>query len=175
MGAASEALADEKNHPGRSFKRFCPKLSLGYQQQLFQLLDQIENAAAPIAKEMIAAAIVVIDKRLETLASWGLAPGDLGPTLNYSAALRVLRDLQSQGWSIRSDDQGPILKLPSQSALGEDPEASKRVLRSSFSFAREEQLRKPSTTRFINSMERRGISQLFASGVNWLEPPGEGS
>lgn len=59
--------------------------------------------------------------------------------MRYEATLRVLRDLLSQGWTIREDDEGIILDAPGRSAVRlEDPEAAKESIRRSFAFAREE-------------------------------------
>ena len=83
----------------------------------------------------------------------------------------MLRDLVSQGWTIREDDEGVILDAPGRAAVRlDDPEAAKESIRRSFAFAREAQLREPSTLEFIATMERRGVGRLFTSGTEW--PPG---
>ena len=91
---------------------------------------------------------------------------DLAPTVRYGATLRVLRDLLSQGWTIREDDEGIILDAPGRAAVRlDDPEAAKESIRRSFAFARDAQLREPSTLEFITTTERRGVERLFTSGA----------
>jgi len=98
----------------------------------------------------------------------GLKRRDLDPTTRYVATLQVLRDLLLQGWELRSDDEGLILDSPERALLetrSPNPERQKEGLRRSFSFAREKQLLEPATSRFICSMERRGVNLLFADGT----------
>ena len=91
---------------------------------------------------------------------------DLAPTVRYGATLRVLRDLLNQGWTIREDDEGIILDAPGRAAVRiDDPEAAKESIRRSFAFARDAQLREPSTLEFIKTTERRGVERLFTSGA----------
>jgi hypothetical protein len=122
--------------------------------------------AATLLKEAIAA---TSNYESELLSS-GLEQDDLVPTTRYLAALRVLRDLVSQGWNLRFDDEGLVLDSPdSVSSQEDEPERKKEALRRSFSFAREAQLAEPATERFISAMERRGIGALFADGSELAE------
>ena len=117
------------------------------------------------AREVLGAAIKSLDDRQAGLRAFGLSSVDLAPTIRYGATLRVLRDLVTQGWTIREDDEGIILDVPGRAAVRlDDPEAAKESVRRSFAFAREAQLREPSTRQFIETMERRGIGRLFTSG-----------
>lgn len=104
------------------------------------------------------------------LISAGLAPTDVLPTVQYLTTLRVLRDLVTQGWGVRSDSEGTILDSPDGLLpQDDDAERKKEALRRSFSFARKAQLAQPATLRFISSMERRGIGALFADGAELAE------
>ncbi len=117
------------------------------------------------ARAVVDTAIEAVDDRQTALRTFGLAGLDLAPTIRYGATLRVLRDLVSQGWTIREDDEGIILDAPGRAAVRLDnPEAAKESIRQSFAFAREAQLREQSTRQFIQAAERRGIGRLFTSG-----------
>lgn len=104
------------------------------------------------------------------LLSYGLAPSDVLPTVQYMSTLRILRDFVSQGWGVRSDNEGMILDSP-EGLIPQDAKAErkKEAMRRSFSFARRAQLVQPATLRFISSMERRGIGALFADGAELAE------
>lgn len=150
---------------GARYRRFRPRLGLGYLQDLQCLIEEL-TAMAPIeARAVLDSAIASIDERQAALRLMGLTGIDVAPTVRYGATLRVLRDLVSQGWTIREDDEGIILDAPGRAAVRlDDPEAAKESIRRSFAFAREAQLREPSTLQFIEMMERRGVDRLFMSG-----------
>ena len=114
---------------------------------------------------MLGYAIGVAEARRTTLESAGVETQELRPTAAYVAALKVLRDLVDQGWTIDRDSDG-ILLSPPTAALGpsDDPSAVKASLRASFSFARHAYLTVPSTARFVAEMERKGIDRLLADG-----------
>lgn len=119
----------------------------------------------PEARAVLDGAIESLEDRQTSLRTFGLTGPDLAPTIRYAATLRVLRDLISQGWTIREDDEGIILDAPGRAEVRLDnPEAAKQSIRQSFAFAREAQLREPSTRTFIEAVERRGIGRLFTSG-----------
>jgi hypothetical protein len=141
-------------------------LVLGYQQDLNSLIEELTAMGTVEAGVILDSAIATLDERQNALQSFGLAGMDLAPTVRYGATLRVLRDLISQGWTIREDDEGIILDAPGRAAVRlADPEAAKESIRRSFAFARDAQLREPSTSEFIATMERRGVAQLFTGGV----------
>ena len=151
---------------GSRYRRFRPRLVLGYQQDLQSLIEELTAMRAPEARLVLDSAIDKLDERQQALQTFGLTGMDLTPTVRYGATLRVLRDLVSQGWTIRGDDEGVILDAPGRAAVRlDDPEAAKESIRRSFAFAREAQLREPSTLEFIATMERRGVAKLFASGA----------
>lgn len=68
-----------------------------------------------------------------------------------AAAAHTLIDLVDQGWTITSDKVGPMLSPPTSNG---DREAEKARIRRQEHVRRDEQLRKPSVRRFIESMER---------------------
>lgn len=151
---------------GPQYRRFRPRLVLGYQHDLHSLIEELTAMPAAEAAAILDSAIATLDERQSGLMAFGLSGVDLAPTARYGATLRVLRDLLSQGWTIREDDEGIILDAPGRSAVRiEDPEAGKESIRRSFAFARDAQLREPSTLEFIAMMERRGVGRLFASGA----------
>jgi Domain of unknown function (DUF4338) len=151
---------------GSRYRRFRPRLVLGYQQDLQSLIRDLTAMPADEARVLLHAAVERLDKRQNSLQSFGLTRFDVAPTVRYGATLRVLRDLLIQGWTAREDDEGVILDAPGRAAVRlEDPEAAKKSIRRSFAFAREAQLREPSTLEFIATMERRGVDQLFTSGA----------
>lgn len=150
---------------GSRYRRFRPRLVLGYQHDLHSLIEELTAMRTLEAGAVLDSAIAALDDRQSDLLSFGLTGTDLGPTIRYGATLRVLRDLTSQGWTIREDDEGIILDAPGRSSRLDDPEAAKESIRRSFAFAREAQLREPSTLEFIAMMERRGVDRLFTSGA----------
>ena len=151
---------------GSRYRRFRPRLVLGYQQDLQSLVEELTAMRAAEARAVLDSAIKKIDERESALRTFGLSGIDMAPTVRYGATLRVLRDLVGQGWTIREDDEGIILDAPGRAAVRlDDPEAAKESVRRSFAFAREAQLREPSTQEFIATMERRTIGRLFTSGA----------
>jgi hypothetical protein len=60
------------------------------------------------ARVVLDSAIDKLDERQEALQTFGLSGMDLAPTVRSGATLPVLRDLVSQGWTIRGDDEGVI-------------------------------------------------------------------
>jgi hypothetical protein len=119
-------------------------------------------------------AVETADSRHRELTALGLAAADLIPTLQWTTALRVLRDLHTQGWRLSSDDEGLLLDSPGLGAGGENPEIQKQAIRRSFSFARDAQLAEPSIARFIKTTERRGVDRLFADGTELAARVAEG-
>jgi hypothetical protein len=151
--------------PESRYRRFRPRLALGYQYDLRSLIQELATMRTTEACAVLDSAIGKLDARESDFQSFGLSPMDLAPTVRYGATLRVLRDLVSQGWTIREDDEGVILDAPGRAAVRlDDPEAAKESIRRSFAFAREAQLREPSTQQFIEMTERRGVAKLFTSG-----------
>ncbi|WP_433625773.1 Druantia anti-phage system protein DruA [Nocardia sp. CA-120079] len=68
-----------------------------------------------------------------------------------AAAAHTLIDLVDQGWTITIDKIGPLLRPPS---AHDDRQAEKARIRRQEHVRRDEQLRKPSVRRFVESMER---------------------
>jgi len=133
---------------------------------LHALVIRLRAAPLPAVTEILTGAVEAADARYEDLAAEGLGPTDLLPTLQWATALRVLRDLSSQGWTFYSDDEGVLLSSPgTQRPLAADPERAKEALRQSFAFAREAQLNDTTTSRFVLNMERRGIDRVLADGA----------
>lgn len=155
---------------GSRYRRFRPRLAIGYQQDLRSIIGELTAMPAIEAIALLNQAIATLDGRQDSLRSLGLSGPDLTPTARYGATLRVLRDLLSQGWTVREDDEGTILDAPGRPAVRlDDPEAAKESIRRSFAFARDAQLRERSTLEFIATAERRGVGQLFASGAELAE------
>ncbi len=147
------------------YRRFRPRLVLGYQQDLQSLIKELSAMGTVESYAILDGAITNLDERQRTLESYGLSAPDLAPTIRYGATLRVLRDLVSQGWTIREDDEGVILDAPGRAAIRlDDPETAKQSIRRSFAFAREAQLRELPTLQFIESAERKGVARVFTSG-----------
>lgn len=151
---------------GSRYRRFRPRVGLTYQQELRGLIRELTAMRAGDARVVLNRGIQQVGDRQAALRALGLSAMDLALTVRYEATLRVLRDLLTQGWTIREDDEGVILDAPGRAAVRLDnPEAAKESIRQSFAFAREAQLRERSTTQFIETMERRGIGALFSSGT----------
>lgn len=165
QGSASNPAAAPRQDA--LFRRFRPVLTLNYQRELHSLANHVRDADASEARSQLDRSIRAVREHRSSLLSLGLKRGDLEITTRYLATLQILRDLLLQGWRLRSDDEGLLLDSPGKSlseARGSNPERQKEGLRRSFAFAREKQLVEPATSRFVTSMERRGIGLLFADG-----------
>ena len=146
-------------------RRFQPALTLGYQLDLLALAEDARHQSPAATRESLQRAIGVAEAKRASLLSAGVPAVDLRPTVAYLAALRVLRDLLDQGWTLDRDRDGVLLAPPLAAAsAADDPAAAKGALRASFSFARTAQLETPSIARFVRDMERRGVSRLVADG-----------
>lgn len=78
------------------------------------------------------------------------------PVTNLRAALHVLTDLARQRWTIRVTEGGEVeVKRPAGELL--DPKREKGRVRTQELVKRNEQLREPSTRRFIESMEKKSV------------------
>ena len=125
---------------------------------------------APIQERVafLSEAVTAADRRFQDLIDLGVSESDAVPTIRYCAALRVLRDLISQGWVIRDLDAGLILDAPGQRrGISGDPEPAKQLVRNSMAFAREAQLKEEPTRRFVDSVERKGIKGFLPADPNW--------
>lgn len=149
-------------------RRFQPSLALGYQDELNRLVRRLEALEHDEAHRELSLAVESADRRRSQYESLGLTLQDLVPTLQWAAALRVLRDLHIQGWTFQTDDEGLLLKAPGIKTSS-NPEVEKETIRRSFAFARSAQLSQPSVIRFVRGLERRGIHTLFADGPDLVE------
>lgn len=162
--------------PALAPRRFQPALTLGHQMDLLALAEDARHRDPPGVAQLMGYAIGVAEARRVTLSSAGVPAADLRPTAAYVAALKVLRDLVAQGWTIVRDNDGMLL-APPVAALGaaDDPSVAKGGLRASFSFARRAHLAVPSTARFVEGMERKGIDRLMADGPELAARLGAGA
>jgi len=167
MGTQARTNAPEGAGAARALapRRFQPSLTLGYQLDLLALAEDARRRDAPGVAALIGYALGVAESRRAALGAAGVPQADLRPTAAYVAALKVLRDLVAQGWTLERDADG-ILLGPPLAALGaaDDPSVAKGGLRASFSFARRAHLETPSTARFVADMERKGVARLMADG-----------
>ncbi len=155
---------------GVRYRRFRPRLALGHHQDLRSLVEELSALRTADARALLDSTVSSVDARLDALETFGLSGIELAPTVRFGTTLRVLRDLVTQGWSIRCDDEGIILDAPGRAPVRlEDPESAKESIRRSFAFARDAQMREPSTVHFIQTVERRGIGRLFAGGQELAE------
>ena len=162
IAATSEPAVPKRNITA-PLRRFRPRLTLGYQEKLYRLAQKLEEIPHDASYRELSIAIQSGEDRRAQYESLGLTLADIAPTLHWTTALRVLRDLHVQGWTIHTDDEGLFLRAPG-TMLSSDPEVEKEAIRRSFSFARNAQLSQPSSVRFIRSLERRGVHALFAEG-----------
>ncbi len=166
MTPISSALQPVRGLPaGRIVpRRFRPRLSFGYQQDLVALVKDLQGRDFPSRVLCIRASIDTAEVRRFQLGEMGVGAVDLQPTFFYVATLRLLRDLLLQGWTAGADDDGIYILPPPVTAAGEDPTDSKLELRDSFKFALADQLLSDSVTAFITKVERQGIAAVFADG-----------
>ena len=165
---AIRTRAAPKSNVSSFLRRFQPRLALGYRDELNRLVRRLEAMAHDDADRELSLAVESADRRRSVYESLGLTIQDLVPTLQWTAALRVLRDLHTQGWTFQTDDEGLLLKAPG-TKTSSDPEVEKETIRRSFAFARSAQLSQPSVVRFVRGLERRGIHTLFADGPDLVD------
>ena len=145
-------------------RRFRPRLSLGYHQDLYALVAQLRDRDTDDRVLRVRRAIDAAEARRVQLRQFGVDDDDMQPTVYYIATLRLLRDLILQGWVPDSDDDGIYILPPMLTPGGEDPSEAKSDLRNSFRFAVADQLLSPSVADFIAKMERHDVGSLFADG-----------
>ena len=154
----------EVNRKGLEPRRFRPRLSFGYQQDLVALARDLEGRPVEDRVNRIRLSIDTAETHRSMLRDRGVHPDSLGSTIVFLASLRLLRDLTLQGWVAGVDDDGVYLFPPSITSKGEDPSEVKRDIRSSFRFVLADQLLTPSVEMFVRRMEARGITAAFAEG-----------
>ena len=145
-------------------RRFRPRLSFGYQQDLLALARDLEGRPIEDRIIRIRSSIDTAETYRSMLRERGVHPDDLESTIVYLASLRILRDLTLQGWVAGADDEGVYAIPPSFNSKGEDPSEAKSDLRTSFRFVLADQLLTPSVEVFVRRMEERGIASVFVDG-----------
>ena len=154
----------DSDRKGLELRRFRPRLSFGYQQDLVALVQDLEGRSVEDRVIRIRSSIDTAETRRSMLRERGVHPDDVESTIVYLASLRVLRDLTFQGWVADADDDGVYVVPPSFSPTGEDPSEAKSDLRSSFRFVLADRLLTPSVEAFVRRMETHGIADVFADG-----------
>ena len=164
LSVASRADATPAERRGLEPRRFRPRLSVGYHQDLHSLVAEMQTRDFDDRIGLLRSAIDAAEAWRMQLRDLGVGPDDLKPTITYLATLRVLRDLSLQGWMPGLDDDG-IFVFPHPLL----PQARIHpTLRQSFAtrsgFALADQLLSPSVAAFVRKMERQGIASVFADG-----------
>jgi hypothetical protein len=165
-----DVIAPARSHVGEGKggglepRRFRPRLTFGYQQNLQALVRDIADRDARDRTRFIQSSIDAAEARRVQLRDIGLKDDDLQPTVAYLATLRVLRDLTSQGWMPGCDNAGVYILPPDLTEGNGEPSEIKSGVRDSFRFALADQLLSPSVAAFVSRMERQGISAVFADG-----------
>lgn len=160
---SARSHTDVTEADGLEPRRFRPRLSFGYYQNLLALVRDIADRAPGDRIKRIRSSIDAAEARRTQLRDRGIKDDELRPTVVYLSTLRVLRDLTSQGWTPGYDDAGVYILPPNLMGDG-DPSEIKSGVRDSFRFALADQLLAPSVASFISRMERQGISAVFADG-----------
>jgi Domain of unknown function (DUF4338) len=145
-------------------RRFRPRLSFGYHQDLQALVQHLVGRPFDDRIQLIRSCIDTAEAWRIQLRDLGVGADDLQPTIVYLASLRVLRDLTLQGWTSGADDEGIYVLPPAIASAGEDPSEAKFELRNSFRFALADQLLTPSVVEFVRRMEQHGVAAIFADG-----------
>ena len=165
IGSSAVVRTERPARPGRvEPRRFRPRLSFGYHQDLQALVQHLAGRGFEDRVRLIRSCIDTAETWRLQLRDLGVGADDLQPTIVFLASLRVLRDLTLQGWETGVDDDGVYVLPPSLAAAGEDPSDAKSDLRNSFRFAMADQLLSPSVSAFVQKMEKKGIAALFADG-----------
>src|SRR5947208_916946 len=86
-------------------RRFRPRLSFGYHQDLQSLVQDMAARGFEERIRLIRSCIDSVEAWRMQLRDLGLGADDLQPTIVYLASLRVLRDLILQGWTAGTDDE----------------------------------------------------------------------
>lgn len=154
----------EAGKSGVEPRRFRPRLSFGYHQDVQALVQDIAGRGFEERVRLIRSCIDSAEAWRVQLRHLGVSADDLQPTIVYLAGLRVLRDLILQGWTAGTDDDGIYMLPPMLGSAGEDPSEAKSELRNSFRFALADQLLSPSVAEFVRHAERQGIAAVFADG-----------
>jgi hypothetical protein len=160
----TQAESAEAERRGLEPRRFRPRLSFGYHQDLQALVRDLAGRDLEERIRLIRSCMDTAEAWRVQLRDLGVGADDLQPTIVFLASLRVLRDLTLQGWAPGTDDDGIYVLPPALAAAGEDPSAAKTELRNSFRFALADQLLSPSVAAFIRNMEHQGIASVFADG-----------
>jgi hypothetical protein len=164
-GSSAVVRTEQPARAGRvEPRRFRPRLSFGYHQDLQALVQHLADRGFEDRVRLIRSCIDTAETWRLQLRDLGVGADDLQPTIVFLASLRVLRDLTLQGWETGVDDDGVYVLPPSLAAAGEDPSDAKNDLRNSFRFAMADQLLSPSVSAFVQRMEKKGIAALFADG-----------
>ncbi len=151
---------------GTEPRRFRPRLSVGYHQDLHALVSAMAERSFGERLRLIRSSIDTAEARSVRLRELGLGADDMLPTVVYLASLRVLRDLTLQGWLPGVDDDGVYVLPPMVTAAGDDPSEAKTGLRDSFRFILADHLLSPSVASFVRDMEQQGIAKVFAEGAD---------
>jgi len=162
LESRSESIEVEKR--GLEPRRFRPRLSMGYHQDLHALVRDLKSTSFDERIRLINSCIDAAETWRVQLRDLGVGADNLQPTIVYLASLRVLRDLTLQGWTPGVDDDGVYVLPPSLTAAGDDPSGAKIGLRNSFRFILADQFLTPSVASFVRSMEQHGVAKVFADG-----------
>lgn len=161
---SARSHVDEAGSSGPELRRFRPRLSFGYHQNLQALVRDMADRDLGGRIKCIRSSIDAAEARWAQLRDKGLKDDDLRPTVEYLATLRVLRDLTSQGWLPGCDNAGVYILPPNLMECSGEPAEIKSGVRESFRFALADHLLAPSVALFISRMEKHGISAVFADG-----------
>lgn len=151
---------------GTEPRRFRPRLSVGYHQDLHALVSAMAEHPFDERIRLLRASIDTAEARRVRLRELGVGADDMLPTVVYLASLRVLRDLTLQGWMPGVDDDGVYVLPPMVTVAGDDPSEAKTGLRDSFRFILADHLLSPSVASFVRTMEQHGIAKVFAEGAD---------
>src|SRR5690242_9335885 len=99
MTITSVHALEDAEHVGLEPRRFRPRLSVGYHQDLQRLVRELHGRDLETRLVSIRAAIDGAEAWRMQLRDLGVDADDLQPTVVYIATLRVLRDLTLQGWT----------------------------------------------------------------------------
>jgi hypothetical protein len=165
----SQGAERPASRPAVTPRRFQPLLTIGNQQALLSLIEDVAGSELRQQLLRVGEEIDRAESLRAELTALGLSGTDVVPTLSYLAVLRVLRDLLLQGWTLGMDEEGVYLIPPLVGALQLGPDELKAALRESFAFARRAQLSDPATAQFVRDMERRGIGAVLADGAELAE------
>ena len=158
----SRAASTDAERRGLEPRRFRPRLSFGYLQDLSELVRRLAGHDLEERVHLIRSCIDTVESWRGQLCDLGVQIDDMQPTSYISPASGCCETSYCRaGSQERTMTASTFCRLV---FLSTDPSDAKIELRNSFRFALADQLLTPSVANFVRQMEQQGIAGVFADG-----------